>query len=493
MLCFIFSLHAVVAADADVDDTNGTALATADVDDVVKQSDDPPSLTLPNNNTVLSEGEDSFSSLKSEIQNGGTVHLNKSYKYGSSDTALVNGINIENDLTLIGDGTTVIDGNKQARIFNIKDGVTVTLQGITFKNGHSTGNGGAIYSLGILNVIDCKFINNTADFNNDDDPGHGGAIYLDHSTSSDIEGTTFTGNVAAYNGGAIDWHANSQNGRIANSIFTDNTAKRSGGAIHWSGHYGTITNSNFTRNIATGEVNSTIGGVPGGGDGGAVLWVGSHGIINNNCNFSDNFAQYRGGAIYLHGNTTENCTNTTVDGCKFENNIAGLNGGAIDWQKGAQNGTLSNSIFTNNTAWRSGGAVYWYGYNGTIKNCNFTDSHAIGNISKHPKNLTNYTTEGGNGGAVIWTGNVGLIDNCNFKYSTAPRLGGAVFIQQNTNIVIKRSHFTNNTAGLNGGAIDFFRGAANGKIIDSIGLVVLYSGLVSMVLLNIQHSITIRH
>ena len=32
ILCFIFSLQAVVAADVDADDTNGTALATADTD-----------------------------------------------------------------------------------------------------------------------------------------------------------------------------------------------------------------------------------------------------------------------------------------------------------------------------------------------------------------------------------------------------------------------------------------------------------------------------
>ena len=52
----------------DADDTNGTALATADADVVVKQSDNLSSLTLPANNEVLGEGEGSFTQLKDEIK-----------------------------------------------------------------------------------------------------------------------------------------------------------------------------------------------------------------------------------------------------------------------------------------------------------------------------------------------------------------------------------------------------------------------------------------
>ena len=154
-----------MAADVDADDTNGTALATADTDG-------------------------SFTSLYDKVKNGGTVTLDNDYKYSSGDEAYKNGINITKNLVLNGNGNIVIDGDKQARIFNIEEGITVTLKGITFKNGNATGNGGAINSLGVLNVENCKFINNTANFLDNDTPGHGGAIYLDHSTSSDIKGTT---------------------------------------------------------------------------------------------------------------------------------------------------------------------------------------------------------------------------------------------------------------------------------------------------------------
>ena len=312
----------------------------------------------------------------------------------------------------------------------------------------------------------CNFINNTAS-------GHGGAVYLGSSDGDKITNCNFEGNVAGSNGGAVDWYAGSSNGEVLGSNFKNNTAKRSGGAIHWSGHNGTISNTNFTGNKATGEVISDIGGVLGGGDGGAVLWVGSHGIIKDNCNFINNFAQYRGGAIFLHGNSTENCTNTTVTNCNFEDNIAGLNGGAIDWQRGANNGTLSYSNFTNNTAWRSGGAVYWYGNDGNITWCRFEDNHAIGNVSEHNKGVATYTTNGGNGGAIIWTGALGRVNYSNFVDNTAKNNGGAIYLTGSSdglceNTTFDNCYFGSNEAGLNGGAIDWYRGAFNGTITNSI-------------------------
>ena len=185
-----------MAADVDADDTNGTALATADTD-VVKQNDNLSSLTLPENDVVLGDGEGSFTELANEIQGKTEVQLGKNYKYVDADSAFKGGITLSGTVTIDGGGSVKIDASHQARIFNIAENAHVTLKGITFINGYATGNGGAINSLGVLNVENCKFINNTANFNGDDDPGHGGAIYLDHSTSSDIKDSEFTGNIAA--------------------------------------------------------------------------------------------------------------------------------------------------------------------------------------------------------------------------------------------------------------------------------------------------------
>ena len=456
IICCLFSLQAVAAAS----DGNSA-------DNVVLTTDSNVSAySLPNTENQLRDGSDAgtFSDLQNELSLGGDIVLTKNYTYDrTKDDGLDNGISVPKTVNSItGIGKIVIDASQQARIFNIHSSHSVTLTGITFINANADGNGGSINSDGTLIISNCNFINNTAS-------GHGGAVYLGSSDGDTIVNCNFEGNVAGGNGGAIDWYAGSSDGEIIGSTFTDNTAKRSGGAVHWSGHYGTIKDSKFTNNVATGDVINEIGGILGGGDGGAVLWVGSNGTIDN-CIFIDNFAHYRGGAIFLHGNSTENCTNTTVSNSNFEDNIAGLNGGAIDWQKGAHDGKLVNSNFTRNTAWRSGGAVYWYGVNGTISYCNFDSNDAVGNVTQHDKGIIIYDNIGGHGGAVLWAGTLGDADNSNFTNNTACRYGGAVYLQSNsegncTNTTFIHCNFKDNEAGINGGAIDWHEGAHDGSVL----------------------------
>ena len=137
-----------------------------------------------------------------------------------------------------------------------------------------------------------------------------------------------------------------------------------------------------------------------------MLWVGSHGIIDN-CKFINNNADRRGGAVYLHGNSTENCTNTTISNSIFTANIAGTNGGAIDWHEGASEGNILKSVFENNIAEANGGAVYWRGHNGEIIDSNFTNNTAKALRNGSYGNM-------GDGGAILWAGINGTVDNCRF-------------------------------------------------------------------------------
>ena len=89
-----------------------------------------------------------------------------------------------------------------------------------------------------------------------------------------------------------------------------------------------------------------------------------------NCNFTNNTASYRGGAVYFlnQGNVTN---------CNFTNNKATgtySQGGAINMGSG----TVSNCNFTNNKAtgtYSQGGAVY-FSNTGNVTNCNFTGNNA---------------------------------------------------------------------------------------------------------------------
>ncbi|WP_188118152.1 Ig-like domain repeat protein, partial [Methanobrevibacter millerae] len=343
-----------------------------------------------------------------------------------------------------------------------------TANGLKKGRYNNNGDGGAVFWSGVNGTVtNCRFIDNEAICNKTVGvpSGRGGAVYIEPYQNDDggrnisFHDCYFKDNNAGSNGGAIDWHKGAFDGLVDNCTFINNIANRSGGAIYWSGTNGTVKKSTFTDNRATGKFTDDVGG----GDGGAVLWIGSEGLVDN-CTFADNFAQYRGGAVFLHNESSQDCNNTTFANCIFENNVAGLNGGGVDWQNGAHNGRLINSTFTNNTAWRSGGAVYWHGTNGTVINVTFYDNKAVGNVSKDYRNVTNYTTSGGNGGAIIWTGSIGTIENCNFTKNNASQLGGGIYLQRNENISIKDSSFSDNYAGNIGGAINWNVGAVNGVV-----------------------------
>ena len=187
----------------------------------------------------------------------------------------------------------------------------------------------------------------------------------------------------------------------------------------------------------------------------------------DNCTFTDNEAAKRGGAVYLQGTSEEYCNNTRFINSIFTGNVAGTNGGAIDWNKGAHNGLVENVTFINNTAKRSGGAIFWNGHNGTIEYSRFYDNHALG--IANATNVYGEITYGGNGGALMWSGAMGNVSYSNFANNTAAKHGGAVYLQgseteNSENTHFEYTYFINNTAGVDGGAISFEVGVTEGYV-----------------------------
>ena len=580
-MCLVCSAQAVMAAEADTNGTKQDFIQTTDVDDVASNS----SVTLLSNDNqngedVLNDPYDgTFTGLNELLDDGSSEYtLQTDYAYTAGDSDYVNGIVISRNITINGNGKT-IDGSGQARIFNITTGYSVTLNGVTFINGHAD-YGGAIYSDGILTMDNCIFKNNDATYdggaiyleaipgtlsnldftanhaghdggaiyyhekitgstedgligsnftnNTAGDEGgalyiegmggiirgstfignnatvdggaimikgtnwrvygstfrknnavdrRGGAIYLENSHYSYIEDSTFEYNVAGTNGGAIDWHDGADHGNIIGCTFNNNTAKRSGGAVFWFGTNGTIKHSTFTGNDALGQVeaNDSYGNMTYGGFGGAIMWTGAIGDIINST-FRYNEAHYnadvnyggRGGAIYLQGSTAGNCTDTTFNNCTFIGNIAGTNGGAIDWHEGAHDGLINNSNFEDNIAYANGGAVYWRGHHGDIYNSNFTGNVARGERKGSYGNI-------GDGGAIAWAGVNGTVVNCRFidnkainNGTTDSGRGGAVYLQAcehgNENTTFRDCYFYDNNAGTNGGALYWHEGAKFGYV-----------------------------
>lgn len=225
----------------------------------------------------------------------------------------------------------------------------------------------------------------------------------------------------------------------------------------------------------------------------------SSNLILNNINFINGFG-YNGGAIY--SDSFSNCTFTNLN---FTNNFADMHGGAIYIEGDCINNKFINVTFKNNTALR-GGAVYFNGHlidnimnidasyntvniysggvyfiNGTTVNNKFNGKYINNSAPDHcgavmylKDNVTGNIFEGyfenntcTNTGAIMTAMSTAL--NNTFKgsfYKNSARIGGVLYfyVPSYNNIII--GEFINNSATRYGSAI-YFRGTPFNKIINS--------------------------
>ena len=280
-----------------------------------------------------------------------------------------------------------------------------------FTNNHALNqnglNGGAIYGRGY--VSDCIFTNNSA-------YSYGGAIYFDK-------------------------------GEILNCDFYDNSAPTisangGGGAIYIrSNGQATIENCYFKGNKALTAAGPKCSG-------GAIFNEGIALIIS--CNFTDNSAVQRGGAI--RNGFGYGANNLTVIDSIFINNTAGSGGGAISAYLDPSSWTVSgynyiySSIFINNTASVDGGAIENYRPLLDIDDCSFEGNTALSGGAIKIDGKTN--------GAYFYYSKTAVISNTNFTKNHAESSGGAIeslFID--TELEISKSIFEGNDAPI-GGAIN---------------------------------------
>ena len=163
---------------------------------------------------------------------------------------LTNGqIAINQSMSIVGKGAnlTTVSGGNATRIFLIAQNLSnVTISGLTMANG-SGGDGAGLRNLstGVVNLTNCAFINNIANF------AYGGGIE-DRSPgggSLNITGCTFSGNIAN-EGGAIKIQSNVVN--VTNTTLSGNTGNNHGGGIaNYSGTL-TLTSSTITGNTTNG-------------------------------------------------------------------------------------------------------------------------------------------------------------------------------------------------------------------------------------------------
>lgn len=397
---------------------------------------------------------------------------------GDPDKALkhtITGTTFENNIVTgsVGGGAVSFANNT----YTTKAGST-TISGSVFlknsyENDNELGGGGAIYIDGTT-----VYINGDTRFEENNSSKNGGAISV-KSTESDlaVDGASFIRNTAGKNGGAIMLWSDGKVGgdqkfTIKNSTFDGNIAEKKGGAIAWlvmdnlkDGQQVIITDTKFTENKAE--------------TGGAIRAEDSL-TVGGSSLFKENEASKQGGAIYVSGEKSLD-GELIIEGTK-ESHVTFLNNKVTGTDSSSQGGAIYNSGLIN-----IGDYTEFTGNSATI-------GGAISNQSTKDNVIGNHVSFDGN--TAEWAGaifnqrsNLKIGDNVSFVNNKATGttpgvtaddygdagMGGAIQNQgtsESTLTIGSKAYFEGNSSEHSyGGAIANYahKGTDAGIIVTNIG------------------------
>ncbi len=279
---------------------------------------------------------------------------------------------ITNDLTLIGPGATqlAIGGNHSDRVFEIGANATVSISGLTIRDGHAAdgyygANGGGIFNEGTLLLSGCALVNNSAGRGSNDllrglggDGGAGGGIY--NANTLQATACTFSGNQAGFGGaggdseGDVDGGAGGAGGGIFNAYIFEATACTFSGNQSGFGGAGGV-------GYVTGGFGSDYGGNGGvGGSGGGLYNLGTTTLTNctldaNQCGSGGVGGEgyYGNGGFGGDGGGIYNSASLSLVACTLASNSTGSDGNGGDGFPGGDGG--------------SGGGIYNVGFSDSAK------------------------------------------------------------------------------------------------------------------------------
>ena len=262
--------------------------------------------------------------------------------------------------------------------------------------------------------------------------GEGFAVTLTNATL--INGKAVEGG-AIYNDGSLT---------LSDVKLSDNAADSYGGAVFNNGHL-VVGNSVFDSNDIVNRGSASVD------YGGAAIYNWYDGILTvSGSNFTNNIKNYKNGDRLVGAVAT--IGDATISDSYFVNN-AGRWGGAITTSGALIAGddvntlTVSGSTFKENGGLYGAGIFVW-GSDFTVSDCVFDKNTASGKGNMTPNN--------NNGAAIEVTDTnkaiAGIITGSNFTNNKA-QYGGAIDICEG-NIKITDSEFVNNSADVEGGAID---------------------------------------
>ena len=355
-----------------------------------------------NNPVVTVENSKFVNNTPQAIHNSKELHLGI-----ETFTDLQNAIGLVDGILTLDSDIAMTDDEAAGFVNGVAINKNIRIDG----KGHTIDakNLGRIFSIGegfTVTLTNATLINGKAD--------KGGAIYNDGSlTLSDVK-------------------------------LSDNAADSYGGAVFNNGHL-VVGNSVFDSNDIVNRGSASVD------YGGAAIYNWYDGVLTvSGSNFTNNIKNYKNGDCLVGAVAT--IGDATISGSNFVNN-AGRWGGAIsttgDLLEGSAVSTLtvSGSTFKENGGLYGAGIFVW-GSDFTVSDCVFDKNTASGKGNMTPNN--------NNGAAIEVTDTnkaiVGTITGSKFTNNKA-QYGGAIDICEG-NIKITDSEFVNNSADVEGGAID---------------------------------------
>ena len=395
-------------------------------------------------NSAVNEGGGAWNGSGSMVVSG-TTFTGNTVTDGPGGGALFNNggvLSVKSFATVSGNSATGMSGSGGGILNDL--GGTLFVTDVTFANNSANRAGGAIEDESAsgdmgdndnagfeLFVRDATFTGNTAG----SAPGNGGAIHITGTSDADLISSTFTGNTAANEGGAIWNGAGDMQIRFATidgNTASGDDADTGGGGVHNNG--GTLDISNrttITNNVADGAA----------GSGGGILNVmgGTLDIID--ATIAGNSSNRAGGGLEDNGGGSMTIVNTD-----FARNTTGAspgNGGGLHIT-GPGNIRMVRVNFEENVAASEGGG-FWNGAGAaSVEDCRFLRNDAQGDDATNGGgaifNLagdlqlsnayigynTASGTSGSGGGILFNEGSTGSIDVATIEYNEASRAGGGI-------------------------------------------------------------------
>jgi len=368
------------------------------------------------NNSAKKEGSAIYSGYTLNIDDDTTFTNNMVYMYytGTLNIGEIKTFtDLQNAIGLV-DGILTLDSDiamTDDEAANFVNGVIINKNIRIDGKGHTIDakNLGRIFSIGegfTVTLTNATLINGKAD--------KGGAIYNDGSlTLSDVK-------------------------------LSDNAADSYGGAVFNNGHL-VVGNSVFDSNDIVNRGSASVD------YGGAAIYNWYDGTLTvSGSNFTNNIKNYKNGDRLVGAVAT--IGDATISDSYFVNN-AGRWGGAISASGYLIAGDDVNTLTVSGSTFKENGGLYGAGIfvagsDFTVSDCVFDKNTAFGKGNMTPNN--------NNGAAIVVTDTgkdiTGAITGSNFTNNKA-QYGGAIYICEG-NIAISDSLFENNSADVEGGAID---------------------------------------